>query len=1084
MVDAPKSKHVVFIGVDGVQLRDPVDAQAGYTSNKSNLTDLNKKGLVDGIMKLDVVEARTGGMGGFEDTTDKTYQSTNSGPGWTTLLTGVWKNEHGINTTAAGQVVNPEVKTLFQRINEGVQDAVLASLVHGANINTSYFKVDMGKAKDSSGKVIPGIVDYTADHLPDQGVVADAKALIAKEAPTFMFMHLARTDNIGDLLSAGKVFVEEGKKYEDALIEAAKQVNEILTSVAERMSEHPDEEWMVIVATDHGRSPPGYDYNDNLINVGTHAYPSDSERRTFIASNLELKASSEPTPQTSNVATILDFLGLSQGGLAAGAESLLDKTSPDTRKPYLLTAKFGDAVFDDALDVPVNATMKLVMSEAVKKGSGYITIHRASDNATFEAIDVASSLVTVKGGVVTFTPTQNLVAGVEYYVTVDATAFTDVVKEGQAPNNMEAISSPSTINFRALNPSKVADTIAPHLVSVSPGADGGDSKLTLTFDEAVKAGSGNIIIHNADGSIFATVPVTSQAVSFLNKTATISLSKDLVAGAHYSVEIEAGAIRDLSVETGYVTRYSENFDELASSLKAYTSSSVSQYSDGADWTDAPPAGWSVDNTGVKQGSSSSKEFKGWTFQDKSSWSKIPAYDVNAFLTDGRSSFEKGTDVFVVADSRMFNGAPNTSGGVRSYTNMTYQTLLKTSAIDVSGLVGNKATLQFDSSWGGDDSYAQEALVTITYNTGATQTLLKYDTKKSASNPNYYSEGVNDTVKLTLDIPDGASSAVISFQMNANVSWWWAIDNITVRGQVTVSSNEIAGISGDNAAGFDTAPAANKSHANSDLNGDHHSDIVLQNAANGAVYVLQMGGDDDGLGIKAQGSVGAPSGPGASWQVRCTGDFDGDGRSDILWQDPTTGAVSVWKMGSDGLSKTEGSIGAPSGPGPQWQVKGTGDFDGDGVSDILWQNAKTGAVYVWQMTDDGLGIKAQGSVGGSVGPGVQWQVKGTGDFDGDGRSDILWQNSSTSAVYVWQIDSNGLGIKAQGTVGADGGPGGDWQVKGTGDFDGDGVSDILWQNARTGDVYVWDIADDGLGIKAQGLIVGTQPGASTDWHATV
>ena len=59
--DAPKTKHVVFIGVDGVQLRDPFDESRGYGSNSSNLTDLNRNGLVDGIMKLDVVEARTGG---------------------------------------------------------------------------------------------------------------------------------------------------------------------------------------------------------------------------------------------------------------------------------------------------------------------------------------------------------------------------------------------------------------------------------------------------------------------------------------------------------------------------------------------------------------------------------------------------------------------------------------------------------------------------------------------------------------------------------------------------------------------------------------------------------------------------------------------------------------------------------------------------------------------------------------------------------------------------------------------------------------------------------------------------------------
>ena len=137
-----------------------------------------------------------------------------------------------------------------------------------------------------------------------------------------------------------------------------------------------------------------------------------------------------------------------------------------------------------------------------------------------------------------------------------------------------------------------------------------------------------------------------------------------------------------------------------------------------------------------------------------------------------------------------------------------------------------------------------------------------------------------------------------------------------------------------------------------------------------------------------------------------------------------------------------------------------------------------------MDGNGLSIKAQGSVGGSSGPGASWQVKGTGDFNGDGISDILWQNAGTGAVYVWQIDNSGLGIKAQGSVGASTGPGVQWQVKGTGDFDGDGRSDILWQNAETRAVYVWDMGDDGLSIKTQGSVSGTLPGASTDWFATV
>ena len=84
-------------------------------------------------------------------------------------------------------------------------------------------------------------------------------------------------------------------------------------------------------------------------------------------------------------------------------------------------------------------------------------------------------------------------------------------------------------------------------------------------------------------------------------------------------------------------------------------------------------------------------------------------------------------------------------------------------------------------------------------------------------------------------------------------------------------------------------------------------------------------------------------------------------------------------------------------------------------------------YVWQMGDgDNVpDIKAGGFIGGYDGPGAKWQVKGTGDFDGDGKSDILLQYADTGACFVWEL--NGLTIKAGGFVGGYNGPGADWHA---------------------------------------------------------
>jgi serralysin len=82
------------------------------------------------------------------------------------------------------------------------------------------------------------------------------------------------------------------------------------------------------------------------------------------------------------------------------------------------------------------------------------------------------------------------------------------------------------------------------------------------------------------------------------------------------------------------------------------------------------------------------------------------------------------------------------------------------------------------------------------------------------------------------------------------------------------------------------------------------------------------------------------------------------------------------------------------PGPSWHAIGTGDFNGDGHSDILLQNS-SGEVDIWEL--NGASVIAAASV---ANPGPSWHVKGTGDFNGDGFSDVLWQNDDGS-VAIWE-----------------------------------------------------------------------------------
>jgi hypothetical protein len=142
-----------------------------------------------------------------------------------------------------------------------------------------------------------------------------------------------------------------------------------------------------------------------------------------------------------------------------------------------------------------------------------------------------------------------------------------------------------------------------------------------------------------------------------------------------------------------------------------------------------------------------------------------------------------------------------------------------------------------------------------------------------------------------------------------------------------------------------------------------------------------------------------------------------------------------------------------------------DFDGDGKSGFLWQNTD-GTAAIWSM--DGVSLTTGANVG--FNPGPAWHVIGSGDFDGDGRADILWQNTDGSAA-AWLMD--GTTVLSGANVGSNPGPA--WHEIAAADFNGDGKSDILWQN-NNGQAAIWQM--DGLTVTA-GANVGVNPGAA--WH---
>jgi hypothetical protein len=240
--------------------------------------------------------------------------------------------------------------------------------------------------------------------------------------------------------------------------------------------------------------------------------------------------------------------------------------------------------------------------------------------------------------------------------------------------------------------------------------------------------------------------------------------------------------------------------------------------------------------------------------------------------------------------------------------------------------------------------------------------------------------------------------------------------------------------------------------NNDLNGNGTSDLLWFNtAANKFAYWLM-----NNTTLVSSGAFTV----GANYRVVATPDLDGDGRTDLMWRDVDTNTYYYWRSRGDGQFDTGRIAGVAAG----WLVERTADLNGDGRHDIIWRNSNTPGQYaLWFMN----GVSTIGQTRVFSVP-TEYSVVGTGDLDGDGRADILWNNASIRQLYAWRSrNDNG----ATWDYLALGGYGTGWEVLETGDINGDGRSDIVWQNIADGSFAHW-IMNGATRVSSAAVNIGT------------
>lgn len=287
-------KRVLFIGVDGCR----ADA----------LSAAMERGLAPQLKMLCESEhglfTRKFYAGG--ELNAPTHQPTISGPGWSSLLTGVWMNQHGVkdNRFIGGRFQS--YAHFMRRIKVVRPQAFCASfadwppihdfIADGSRINGAEFL-------DVKFTCTPDAAHHFADNPEKDMEVRDAALKTLRGSnPDVMFVYFGQVDEFGHgAIDSRASFSPDSTLYLNAISHVDSHIGELLRAMRAR-PKFADEDWLLLITTDHGGRG------------NKHGGDSDEERNIWLAAQgaslPREKLLNDATPQTALVPMIYRHLGI------------------------------------------------------------------------------------------------------------------------------------------------------------------------------------------------------------------------------------------------------------------------------------------------------------------------------------------------------------------------------------------------------------------------------------------------------------------------------------------------------------------------------------------------------------------------------------------------------------------------------------------------------------------------------------------------------------------------------------------------------------------------------------------------------